>query len=167
MLLGIVSDTHGYYDPELDEVLAPCDLILHAGDVGGDGSILDRLAALAPVHVVWGNVDGRYIRQRAAEHARFRAGGLRIWMTHIGGRPGRWARGIGTQLREERPDVFVCGHSHILAVKRVPELDGMLYINPGAAGRQGFHTQRTCLRLRVEEGKAREVEVVHLGEGVG
>lgn len=165
MLLGLVSDTHGYYDSELDEVLAPCDLILHAGDVGGDGSILDRLAALAPVHAVWGNVDGRYVRQRTGEHARFRADGLRVWMTHIGGRPGRWAKGIGPRLREEWPDVFVCGHSHILAVKRVPDLGGMLFLNPGAAGRQGFHTQRTCLRLRVESGRAKEVEVVHLGEG--
>ena len=167
MLLGVVSDTHGYYDPELDDVLAPCDLILHAGDVGGDGSILDRLAALAPVHAVWGNVDGRYIRQRAEEHARFRAGGLRIWMTHIGGRPGRWSKGIGPMLREERPDVFVCGHSHILRVERVRALGGMLFVTPGAAGRQGFHQERTCLRLRVEDGAAKEMEVVKLGARTG
>jgi len=160
--LGIVSDTHGYYDPELDDVLAPCDLILHAGDVGGDGKILDRLAEIAPVHAVWGNVDGRYIRERTQEHARFQVGGMRIWMTHIGGHPKRWAKGIGPALRQEWPDLFVCGHSHILRVERVHSLGGMLYINPGAAGRQGFHQVRTCLRLTVEGGKAKDAEVIHL-----
>ena len=164
MLLGLVSDTHGFYDPELDDVLGPCDLILHAGDVGGDGSILDRLGALAPTHAVWGNVDGRPIRERAPETQRLRIGGLRVMMTHIGGHPKRWAKGVGPILREERPDAFVCGHSHILRIERVPSLGRMLYINPGAAGRQGFHQVRTCVRVRIEDGAAREAEVVHLGD---
>ena len=88
--------------------------------------------------------------------------GLRIWMTHIGGHPARWARGIGPVLRQERPDLFVCGHSHILRVERVPKLGGMLYLNPGAAGRQGFHQVKTCVRLTVHEGKATAADVIHL-----
>lgn len=161
MLLGILSDTHGYFHPALPDTLADVDLILHAGDVGTP-EILDRLEAIAPVRAVYGNVDGTTVRQRAPEHQRLNLSGLRIWMTHIGGRPGRWAKDIGPTLREERPDVFVCGHSHILRIERVKTLGGLLYLNPGAAGRQGFHTTKTCVRLVVEDGAMRQAEVVHL-----
>ena len=161
MTLGIVSDTHGWVHPELAGALAGVDLILHAGDVG-PAEVLEPLEAVAPVVGVYGNVDGPPVRGRFREHARFEAEGLRIWMTHIGGRPGRWARGIGPALRADPPDLFVCGHSHILRVERVPALGGMLYVNPGAAGRQGFHQVKTCVRLTVEEGRATAADVVHL-----
>lgn len=160
MRIGIVSDTHGFYHPELDEVFSGVDAILHAGDVGP--GVIDRLEALAPVIGVYGNVDGPPIRGRFEEHARVRIGGVRIWMTHIGGRPGRWAKGIGPALRADPPDLFVCGHSHILRVERVPALGRMLYLNPGAAGRQGFHRVKTCVRLRVQDGRMSEAEVIHL-----
>ncbi len=166
MRLGLVSDTHGYYPDELDTAFAGVDLILHAGDVG-PGGIVERLERLAPVVGVWGNIDGPPVRGRFQEHARFRAGGMRIWMTHIGGHPGRWAPGVGAALRAERPDLFVCGHSHILRIERVKALGGMLYVNPGAAGRQGFHQVKTCVRLRVEDGRAVEAEVIHLEESGG
>ena len=161
MLLGIVSDTHGYFHPALAETFADVDLILHAGDIGTP-DILDRLEEIAPVRAVYGNVDGQPIRQRAPEHQRIAVAGVRIWMTHIGGRPGRWAKGIGPALKEEKPDVFICGHSHILRIERVKTLGKMLYLNPGAAGRQGFHTKKTCVRLVVENGALRQAEVVHL-----
>ena len=161
MRLGIVSDTHGFYHPELDDVFSDVDLILHAGDVG-PVEVIERLEAMAPVMAVYGNVDGPPVRGRFQEHVRVRVGGVRIWMTHIGGRPGRWAKGIGPSLRSERPDLFICGHSHILRIERVPTLDGMLYVNPGAAGRQGFHQMKTCVRLRVEDGQMSEAEVIHL-----
>ncbi|MDX1531598.1 MAG: metallophosphoesterase family protein, partial [Rhodothermales bacterium] len=124
---------------------------------------LDALEAVAPVRAVRGNVDGQALRRRVPEHQHVEVEGLRVWMTHIGGRPGRWEEGVGPRLREERPDVFVCGHSHILRIERVPRLGRMLYLNPGAAGRQGFHRVKTCVRLRVEAGAARQAEVVHLG----
>lgn len=161
MRLGIVSDTHGFYHPELDDVFAGVDLILHAGDVG-PADVVDRLGQLAPVVGVYGNVDGPPVRGRFKEHVRIRVGGVRLWMTHIGGRPGRWAKGIGPALRANPPDLFVCGHSHILRIERVPNLGGMLYLNPGAAGRQGFHQVKTCVRLKVEDGKMSEAEVIHL-----
>ena len=107
------------------------------------------------------------MRGRFREHARFTAGGLRVWMTHIGGHPARWAAGVGPALRRDPPDLFVCGHSHILRIERVRALGGMLYVNPGAAGRQGFHQVKTCVRLTVENGKVTQADVVHLGEPAG
>lgn len=161
MRIGIVSDTHGYFHPALPAYLSDVELILHAGDVG-DVRVLDRLEALAPTRAVWGNIDGADVRRRVPEHQHFEVEGVRFWMTHIAGRPGRWQRGMGSALRRDTPDVFVCGHSHILRVERVAELGGMLFVNPGAAGRQGLHQVKTCLRLVVADGAARHMEVVHL-----
>lgn len=161
VLVGVISDTHGWLHPEVHEVLKPCDLILHAGDVGTAG-VLDELESIGPpVSAVFGNVDGWDIRHRAPEHQRFEIEGVRFWMVHIGGRPGRWAPGIRELLQKDPPDVFVCGHSHILRIERVPDVGGMLYLNPGAAGRQGMHQVKTCVRLRVEAGRAHSAEVVH------
>lgn len=163
-LLGILSDTHGYYADEIDDVFEDVDLILHAGDVGGNGEIIERLRRLAPVRAVYGNVDGPPIREPFPEHDRFQVEGLRIWMTHIGGHPGRWDRRVIDGLRRDPPDVFVCGHSHILRIERVKVFGGMLYVNPGAAGRQGFHQVKTCVRMTVENGRAVSADVVHLEE---
>jgi uncharacterized protein len=161
MLIGVISDTHGFFHPAVPEVFADVDLILHAGDVG-PVEVLKELEAIAPVRGVFGNVDGPPVRGHLPETDRFDMEGVRFLMTHIGGHPKRWGRGIGSLLRAERPDVFICGHSHILRIERVPSLDGMLYLNPGAAGRQGLHQVKTCVRLRVEAGQARQAEVVHL-----
>ncbi len=163
MKIGILSDTHGYLHPALPEALAGVDMILHAGDLGRE-EVLDALEAVAPVRAVFGNVDGQAIRRRTAEHQRFEAGGLRFWMTHIAGRPGRWQRGMGDKIKADPPDVFVCGHSHILRIERVEEFGGMLYLNPGAAGRQGLHQVKTCVRLHLADGVLEEAEVVHLDE---
>lgn len=161
--LGILSDTHGYFHPALPDDLAGVDLILHAGDIG-DLSILDGLEAVAPVKAVWGNVDDVSIRRRIPEQQRFTVEGLDVWMVHIAGRPGRWQEGAGKKLRADPPDVLVCGHSHILRVERVEALDDMLYVNPGAAGKQGLHREKTCLRLTIEEGRPTEMQVVHLDQ---
>jgi putative phosphoesterase len=160
-ILGILSDTHGYFHPNLPDDLAGVDRILHAGDVG-DLSILDGLEAVAPVTAVWGNVDDASIRRRIPERQRFTTEGLDVWMTHIAGRPGRWQQGMGKKLEADPPDILVCGHSHILQVERVAALDDMLFVNPGAAGKQGLHQEKTCLRLILEDGRATEAAVVHL-----
>lgn len=159
--IGIVSDTHGYFHPALVDDFEGVDLILHAGDVG-DLGILDGLGAVAPVKAVWGNIDGPDARRRLPEHERFAIDGLNVWMTHIAGRPGRWQQGMGEKLASEPPDVFVCGHSHILRVERVDDLGGMLYVNPGAAGKQGLHQRKTCLRLTIRDGTPAEMDVIHL-----
>lgn len=159
----MLSDTHGFFHPALPEVLSGVDLILHAGDLGTE-AVLDALEALAPVRAVWGNVDGQAVRRRVPEQQRFEVEGLRVWMTHIAGRPGRWQRGMGEALAADPPDVFICGHSHILRVERVKALGGMLFLNPGAAGRQGLHQVKTCVRLIARDGALREADVVHLDE---
>jgi len=163
MVIGILSDTHGFFHPALPEMLADADLILHAGDIGST-DVLDRLETIAPTHAVWGNVDGREIRLRTAEHQRFRFGGVTFWMTHIAGRPGHWQRGMGKALAAETPAVFISGHSHILRIERVRELGRMLFINPGAAGRQGLHQVKTCVRLHIDNGALNQADVVHLDE---
>jgi len=162
--IGILSDTHGYFHPDLADVFEGVDLILHAGDVG-DPAILDGLEAVAPVRAVFGNVDGRDVRSRRPEHERFEAAGLSFWMTHIAGRPGRWQRGMGRRLADDGPpDVFICGHSHILQIERLSELDDMLFLNPGAAGRHGRHQEKTCVRLTTRDGRATSADVVHLDD---
>jgi len=161
MVIGVISDTHGFFHPAIPEAFSEVDLILHAGDVG-PVAVLEALEAIAPVRGVYGNVDGPPIRGHFPETERFELDGVRFIMHHIGGQPNRWGRGVGTMLRAERPDVFICGHSHILRIERVPELGGMLYLNPGAAGRQGLHQVKTCVRLHVSDGAATQAEVVHL-----
>jgi len=163
MLIGIVSDTHGFFHPALTRYFASVDLIIHAGDIGNEETLL-ALETIAPVRAVFGNVDGWDIRQAAPEHQQFEEQGLRFWVTHIAGHPGRWQQGMGKKLAEYPPDVFICGHSHILRIERVPELQNMLYINPGAAGRQGFHQIKTAVRLLLVEGKPNQAEVIHLDE---
>jgi hypothetical protein len=159
--LGILSDTHGYFHPELIDALDGVDHILHAGDIG-DLTIIDGLKAVAPVTAVYGNVDGWDIRHRTGEHQRVTFAGVNVWMTHIAGRPGAWQRGMGEKLRADPPDVFICGHSHILRIERVAGFQNMLYLNPGAAGRQGFHQRKTCVRLVLDDGSPVQADVIHL-----
>jgi len=163
--VGILSDTHGYFHPSLPEAMKGVDLILHAGDIG-TVDVLDQIEALGPTVAVYGNVDGQQIRLRTREDALIEKAGVRFWMTHIGGTPQRFDARIREVLEAEPPDVFVCGHSHILRVDRVRRLGGMLFINPGAAGRQGFHQVKTMIRLYLEDGKPVHAERIHLdGEG--
>jgi len=162
MTISILSDTHHYFHPDLPRYLAETDLILHAGDIG-NLEVLDQLEAIGPeVRAVWGNIDGQAIRQRVPQHQNFTIDGCRFWMTHIGGHPGRWDPAIRPKLFEAPPQVFICGHSHILRIERVASLNNMLFINPGAAGKQGWHKEKTLLRLQVVSGKPTTAEVIHL-----
>jgi len=163
MVIGILSDTHGYFHPALISHFSDVDLILHAGDVGSE-DILLGLEALAPVRGVFGNVDGFEIRNLLPEHNRFSEDGVSFWMTHIAGRPGRWQSGMQSKLRREPPNVFICGHSHVLQIERIDEMGGMLFLNPGAAGRQGRHTIKTCVKLSISDGVINQAEVIHLDE---
>jgi len=166
MLLGIVSDTHGYFHPELERALADVDLILHAGDVGSE-EILDRLEQIAPTRAVYGNVDGLALQRRLPEVLELDAAGIKIVMMHIAGRPGRLDASARTEIERALPQMFICGHSHILQIERIREYGAMLFVNPGAAGKQGLHRHKTCVRIRIEDGRALQAEVVHLDEPNG
>ena len=161
--IGLLSDTHSYLDEKVFAHFEACDEVWHAGDVGSV-SILDQLEKFKPLRVVFGNIDSKEVRQRSVENLHFELEGFRVWMTHIGGAPPRYNPVVGPELRASPPDIFVCGHSHILRVLRDPKLANMLYINPGAAGKEGFHKMRTLLRFTLDAGKIKDMEVVELGK---
>lgn len=161
MILGIVSDTHGYYHPELDNVFSNVDHIFHAGDIG-DLKILDHLNELAPTTAVWGNIDGSVVRRETREVESIQLANVKFLMMHIAGRPGKLNEAARYHIAEARPDVFICGHSHILQIERLPRHGRPLFINPGAAGRHGLHRVKTCVRLTAEDGTLSNAEVIHL-----
>ena len=158
--IGVISDTHGWLHPDVKKYFGKCDQIWHAGDIG-HVSVVDQLLDIAPVHAVWGNIDDAYTRSQYTEFRLFKVEDLVIFMTHIGGYPGRYAQGIPALLDRHKPDIFVCGHSHILKI--MPDKKrNLLHINPGAAGQLGFHLVKTLVRFTVDGTKMDNMEVVEL-----
>lgn len=149
MYIGIISDTHGVFSPEFKEFLSPVDQIWHAGDFGGSLNFADEIAAFKPLVGVYGNCDGQDIRLVYPEYQCFECEGHRVLMMHIGGRPGKYDWKARDLIAKYHPDIFVCGHSHILMVKNDSDA-GLLYINPGACGIQGWHIERTALRVHID-----------------
>lgn len=161
MYVGIISDTHGVFSPEFKDFLAPVDQIWHAGDFGGDISFLHGISAFKPLVGVYGNCDAQEIRFDCPRTQLFNCEGHKILMTHIGGSPGHYPLNVAAMLDAHKPDIFVCGHSHILKVMHDPKYN-TLYINPGAAGIQGWHTVRTAIRLHVDPDRIHSLEVFQL-----
>ncbi len=161
--VGLISDTHSYLDPQVLEYFEDRDEIWHAGDFGTI-EIADQLKEIAPLIGVYGNIDGQDIRSEYPLHQRFERQGINFWMTHIGGTLGRYCIPIRDEMESNPPDVFMCGHSHILKIGRDQEKDKMLFINPGAAGKHGFQVYRTCVRFSIDDGKIQDMEVINLGE---
>lgn len=164
--VGIISDTHGYLDPEVLELFSDREEIWHAGDFG-DISIARRLNDVAPLLGVYGNIDNQNIRNEFPLSQRVEREGMKVWMTHIGGIPGRYCIPIRDEIETDPPDIFICGHSHILKIARDQDLNKMLFINPGAAGKQGFQVYRTVVRLELDNRKIQNVEVINLGKVEG
>ncbi len=162
MRIGLLSDTHGWLDPRIQEHFAACDEIWHAGDIGGL-EVADELASWKPLRAIYGNIDDGRTRLVHPEHQRFSLGGVRVWMTHIGGRPPRYNPEVIGELRSSPPDLFICGPSPICLVQFDPKLH-CLYMNPGAAGRRGWHTMRPVLRFGIENEKLKDLEVIELGK---
>lgn len=162
MKIILISDTHSYLDERMLEHCRQSDEIWHAGDIGNP-KLADQLAAVRPLQAVYGNIDGEEIRQQYPQDLWIEREGLQIWMTHIGGYPPKYNRRVKDKLQEKCPDIFVCGHSHILKIVKDPERDGMLCLNPGAAGRQGFQKIRTILRFELYQGRVSKMEVIELG----
>ena len=159
--IGLLSDTHGYCDPRIEHFFADCDELWHAGDFG-TLQVAQRLAEFKPLRGVYGNIDGPEIRAAYPLHQRFDCEGLDVWITHIGGYPGRYDRRVRAEIEATPPGLFICGHSHILKVKPHKKL-GLLHLNPGAAGNQGAHRVNTRMLLEVDQGKVTKLQAVDLG----
>lgn len=162
--IGLLSDTHGYWDDRYEKYFKDCDEIWHAGDVGSY-EVLERLEAIKPVRGVYGNIDGQDIRMRLSERYRFKCEDVEVLMKHIGGYPGRYDPSIRGSLFARPPKLFISGHSHILKVQYDKTL-GCLHINPGAAGISGFHKVRTLVRFTIDGSEIKDLEVIELGESL-
>lgn len=159
--IGIISDTHSHWDDRYIKYLSDCDEIWHAGDIG-DISLLERLEAIGPkVRAVKGNVDHGAVSRRCKQIEIFNCEDVKVLLTHIGGYPGRWSKGMKQLLREEGIGLMVDGHSHILKIMYDNELS-LLHINPGAVGLQGWHRRRTIVKLMIDRKDMRDCEVIEL-----
>ncbi|MCP4520422.1 MAG: metallophosphoesterase family protein [Cytophagales bacterium] len=163
--IGIISDTHGYIDDRIIAHFQDCDEIWHLGDFG-TWEVAEELAKVKPVRGVYGNIDGQKIRQTFPEHKRFQLEGVSIWLTHIGGYPGKYNPKIREHIYREKPDLFLCGHSHIAKVMKDPKIPNLLHINPGAAGKHGFHKIRTIAKMDLNNGKIENLKMIELGKRV-
>jgi uncharacterized protein len=161
--IGLISDTHGYLDPKIFDHLKECDELWHAGDIG-TSAVADALEKFKPMKAVYGNIDDKILQERYPEDLFFHCEEVRVWMTHIGGIPPSYNSRVKKILKENVPDIFICGHSHILRVKRDPNFNNMLYLNPGAAGNQGFHAIKTIVRFDIHQRKVENMEVIELGK---
>lgn len=160
--IGLLSDTHSFLDEQVFTYFAECDEIWHAGDIG-DEAIADRLEAFKTLRAVYGNIDTPALRRRFPGDCRFECEGMKVWITHIGGYPGRYDKRVRAILTEDAPDLFICGHSHILKI--MPDKKhGLIHINPGACGNHGFHHIKTLVRFTIKEGRMYDVEVIELGK---
>ena len=160
MKIVLMSDTHGVCDKKIEKYLSDCDEIWHAGDIGSL-DVVNRLCSFAPLRAVHGNIDGQNIQYDFPEFLTFEIDGLKVLMTHIGGFPGKYDAKALHQIFAIKPQIFICGHSHILRVIYDQHFD-MLTLNPGAAGLQGFHQVRTLLRFEITNGEIQNLEVIEI-----
>ena len=154
----LLSDTHSHIDDRILHYAAEADEIWHAGDIGIT-DITDELKKVKPLRAVYGNIDDAEIRKEFPLHQRFNCEGVDVWITHIGGYPGRYNIRVKEEIKLNPPKLFICGHSHILKVMPDKKL-GLLHINPGAIGIHGFHKVRTMLRFTIDNGKIDNLEVI-------
>jgi putative phosphoesterase len=157
----LLSDTHGYIDDAMCAHAEKADEIWHAGDIG-TVEVYDRLNKIKPVKAVYGNIDGREVRAICPLNQRFLCEQKDVWITHIGGYPPNYTPTLRAEFAKKAPGIFICGHSHILKVIYDKNL-GILHINPGAAGREGFHSVRTMVRFVIDRDNIKDMEIIQLG----
>ncbi len=160
--IGLLSDTHGWLNPRILTHFQSVDQIWHAGDIGSY-NVIEQLQTLAPVKAVYGNIDGAEMRREYPEIMEFTVEGVSVLMTHIGGYPGKYAPAVKHRIYANPPRLFVCGHSHILKVINDKSL-GLLHLNPGAAGRYGFHNVATVLRFNIDREQISDLEVIEFNK---
>ncbi len=161
MKIGILSDTHGWVAPDVYKHFEGVDEIWHAGDAG-NMDVITELEAFKPLRAVWGNCDNYQVRSATHEHLLFTVEGKKVLLIHIGGYPGHYDHRARNLIMEYKPDIFVCGHSHILKVI-FDKANNMLCINPGSSGKTGIHKVMTLLRFSIEVGKVSDMEVIEFG----
>lgn len=160
--IALISDSHSYIDHKTLAYLEEVDEIWHAGDIGSF-AVMEALPIGKPIRAVYGNIDDMQMQQAYPEWQEFTLEGVKVLMTHIGGKPPRYAKGIKSKIKESAPDLFICGHSHICKVE-FDKTANCLYMNPGAIGQSGFHVIRTMLLFELEAGKLKNLSVVELGK---
>lgn len=158
----LLSDTHGYIDEAILKHVTWSDEVWHAGDIG-DLNVTDSIKKIKTLRAVYGNIDGGEARLEFPLNNRFMCEGVDVWITHIGGYPGKYVPNIREELKLNPPKLFICGHSHILKVQFDKTLN-LLHMNPGAAGKSGFHHVRTMLRFIIEGDKIKDLEIIELGK---
>ena len=157
----LLSDTHSYIDHRIIHYAQKADEIWHAGDIGSL-EVSDQLKATGkPLIAVYGNIDDPEIRKKFPLHQRWMCEGVDVWITHIGGYPKKYNPAVRDEIRKNPPKLFICGHSHILKVMMDKDLE-LLHMNPGAAGKHGWHKQRTMLRFVIDGDNIKELEVIEL-----
>ena len=154
----LISDTHGYIDDRIIQYAKQSDETWHAGDIG-ELKVTDELKKVTTIRAVHGNIDNNKIRAEYPENLRFQIEEMKIWITHIGGYPNKYNQRIRQEINNNPPDIFICGHSHILKVINDKKLD-VLHINPGAIGKHGFHHLRTMIKFEIMKSKIQNLEVI-------
>lgn len=158
----LLSDTHSYIDEQILKFIKQADEVWHAGDIG-DVKVSDTIKKLKPLRAVYGNIDNTEIRKEFPLDNRFTIENVDVWITHIGGYPNRYNVRIKEEIRKNPPRIFISGHSHILKVMNDKKLN-LLHVNPGAAGKHGFHQTRTMIRFQINGSKIENLEVIELGK---
>jgi putative phosphoesterase len=159
--IGLMSDTHGWIDPKIYEYFKDVDEIWHAGDVGSM-EVIEELEAFKTIRGVYGNIDDHVIRATWPKVNQFECEGMSVLMTHIAGKPYKYTQDARVEIEKYKPNIFICGHSHILLVQFDKNINS-LWLNPGACGYIGFHKVKTILRFTVEDGKVKDMEAIELG----
>ena len=156
----LLSDTHGHVDDHIMKYVKESDEVWHAGDIGTT-QVTDTISNLKPLRAVVGNIDNHELRLSFPGELLFEIEDMSIYMTHIGGRPGRYAKGISEKIKSIKPKIFICGHSHILKIK-YDKVNELLFINPGAIGKHGFHKVRTMVRFEIDKSDIKNMEVIEV-----
>lgn len=157
----LLSDTHSYIDERILHYVEQVDEVWHAGDIG-NLSVTDQIKKVKPLRAVYGNIDDTKARAEFPLHNRFICEGMDVWITHIGGYPNKYSPQIRKEIYNNPPQIFICGHSHILKVQFDPKIN-CLHLNPGAAGIHGFHQVRTMIRFEINNAKIENLEIIELG----
>ena len=158
--IALLSDTHSVLDERFIRHLKNSDEIWHAGDIGSL-EIYDKLKKLSNVRAVYGNIDNHKIRITLASELFFKCEGINIYMTHIGGKPGKYSKGIKEKIEKIEPNLFICGHSHILKIMN-DKKNNLLYINPGAAGDHGIHQVKTIIKFNIDKKNIKDLKIIEL-----